>query len=499
MRSRFLRLARAVIAVACLAVLVAQLAALLDLDPYEYRPLYALVGLRGVVFLLGINAGVIALLILTIRRPHAMPAASRLRRWLAWVPVGCFALLAVWALEWMFIETPPTARFGRHWIDPRPVAVPVSASADFDSFSLVRGISNPADKERLAVMYERVRLVNPQVFADHPIGQTIDDYSARYALEPALLFYLAYVHSLWGEAVSGRVPFLHAMTAETIRDVVQIHLPAWFVESTMRRQLAESDVLERIAGPAIGFKLRYAFHKATLDVSAQPYELNMFSDVMLVLQEYPDQFPDVLGADVSDPVRVALRDAFNRLTPDALEKPYADPYSVVRKDRVYYDANRADLKTFARAAYYATVLDFDLATRIAALLVDYQRKTYVQFLGDDAWGRLSAQQQAALLGMTRDVFVPNVGRPGYNSYALPEMNCTPVDFVARSAAAERDALLDPSGKLWRPRDYELLWGGAATKLRVFSEVWAASKGEPLRGLEPEATIDSSRRTVLAQQ
>ena len=437
MRPGLYKLSRVITALLCLGLLTAELAALLDLGAFEFRPLYSMLGLRGVAFGLGINAGVLVLLIWAIRGPTTR---SAIVRWTGRAIVACSAILVLWALEWMFIETPPTVRLVRQWTPVQPVAVLGAARADFDSFSVVRGASDAAARERLAVMYERIRMVNPEINTRHAIGRTIDVYAAAFGVDPKLLFFLAYVHSFWGEAVSGRVPFLRAMTAETIRDVVQIHLPAWFVESPLRRHLAESDVIERIAGPGIGFKLRYAVHKATLDVSAQPYELNMFSDVMLVLQEYPEQFADVLGADVVDPVRRALRDSFSRLSPHALERPYEAPYSVPVRDAAYYQANRNDLKTFARAAYYATVLDFDLATRVATLLVDYQKRTYIAALGQEPWRRLSAQQSAALLGMTRDVYVPNVGRPAYNLYALPEMNCTPVDFVARQAAANREAL-----------------------------------------------------------
>ncbi len=495
MRPVLYKLVRSLTALAGLGFLAAALAVLLDLRAFEYAPLYRLLGPGGIASLLGIFAGVVVLLGWAFR--GTLGATPR-TRWTAQAVLFGSAMLTLWALEWMFIETPPTVRLERRWMAERPVYVSGSSKGDFDSFSVVRGAPGPTAREQLAVMYERIRLVNPEVNEQHPIGRTIDANAAALDVDPKLPFYLAYVHSFWGEAVSGRVPFLRAMTAETIRDVVQIHLPAWFVESSLRRHLAESDLLERLAGPGLGFKLRYAIHKATLDVSAQPYELNMFSDVMLVLQEYPERFQDVLGPDVTDPVRRALRDSFLKLSPAALQKPYEYPYAVPQRDATYYDANRRELKTFARAAYYATVLDFDLATRLAASLIDYQRSVYIAALGQETWDRLSPEQSAAMLGMTRDVYVPNVGRPAYNLYALPEMNCTPVEFVAREAVADRAALLAPDSGLWRPQEYELLWGGAGTKLRVFSEVWAAATGHTFVGLEPESTVESSRTTVIQQ-
>lgn len=490
------RTASAIVAACCIALLIGEAAAIADIERFEWRPLYSFVGLRGLSFLLVMNAGAVVLLARALRALRGLQASS------AWPGTGLLvvcAVLALWALEWMFIEAPPTHRLQLRLSEPRALEMPPAASGDLASFSLSAPVVDPAARERLAVMYERIRLVNPETNRAHPIGRTIDRYANRYEVDPTILFYVAYVHSFWGEAASGRVPFLGAMTSETIRDIVQIHLPSWFIEARLRRYLIDGDLLERMAGDSLGFKLRYALHKATLDVSAQPYELNMFSDVLLVLSEYPQEFQDVLGPAVDDPVRIALRDAYRRIGGHALEAPYEEPYATPPKDRDYYDRHRRDLKRFARAAYYATALDFDLATRIAALLVDYQKRQYVAALDQDAWAALPDFQQAAMLVMTRDVYVPNVGRLAYNLYALPEMNCTPVAFVADQAKDDPALSTATTGKVWRPREYTLLWGGAATKLRVLSEVWGVTHGAPLPGLEPENSIPQARRVVLLQQ
>jgi hypothetical protein len=120
-------------------------------------------------------------------------------------------------------------------------------------------------------------------------------------------------------------------------------------------------------------------------------------------------------------------------------------------------------------------------------------------LGSVAWDALPAWQQAAMLGMTRDLYVPNVGRLGYNLYALPELNCTPVEFVASSALADRGLLATGLAAVWRPQDHLALWGGAATKLRIFGEVWDVTHGRPVPGLVPEDSISAARRIVALQR
>jgi hypothetical protein len=235
------------------------------------------------------------------------------------------------------------------------------APEDFASFSLVRNAADPEARKHLAVMYERIRINNPDAYARNPIGATIDKYAHRYAIEPSLLFFLNYIDSFYGEAGAGPVPFLDGMTGETIRDTVQIHLPAWLVESSLRRWLASSSFLPNIFGKMPGFKLRYAFQKVTLDVSMQPYALNTFSDVFLVLKEYPDEFPKVFTG--RDPLAVALRESFLSVRDSALLRPYEQPYVHSPYTSEYYARYRKDLKRFTRAAFYSSVTNFDFATR----------------------------------------------------------------------------------------------------------------------------------------
>lgn len=486
------RLAAWLLCLAAACFFIFEAAALADLFGFEGAALYRVVGLSGIALALALNAGLILLVwccVCWLRRltvPHAKFVAALLAVW---------ALLGLWLAEWLFLETPLTVRVELALQDdaPRPQ---FAQSADFDSFSIVRAAQSDAARRSLRIMYERIRINDPEVYARHPIGATIDKYATAYDVDPLVLFFFNYVCSFWGEAVSGPTPFTHSMSAETLRDIIQVHLPGWFIESSTRRGLIREDTLERALGQGIGFKLRYALHKANLDVSTQPFDLNLYSDIFLVLRQYPQQFPELSDTASADPVVAALRDSFRVLHDDALRPPYESPYESAPLGEEYYDAHRDDLKKFARAAYYHTARDFDFATRAIALVIAYQRDYYKAHIGEERWSSLPSWQQASMLGMTRDLYVPNVGREGYNVYALPELNCTPVDFVAKSAA--EDPLLPDAGMktTWRPRNYTLLWGGAATKLRILSEMWTVVHGEPLPGLDAVETLPDAHRIVV---
>ena len=474
------------------AALAAEIALLLDIFVFEYEPLMNLAGSEGLALLAALNVG---LLVLGSRATCALRGRAHPFRIVANVVLLVWAVLLLWLLEWTFMETPLTVRVTSTSGAQAAATLPTAAQRDFEDFSIAQGTTDPAALARLQVMYERVRVNSPEVFDAHPLGATIDKYSQRYDVDPTMLFFFLYVGSFWGEATSGPAPFVRSMTPETVRDIVQVHLPGWFVESGVRTGLISSATLERLFGEGLGFKLRYALHKSTLDVSTQPYDLNLYSDVFLVLREYPEEFPEIAAGRPASPLTDALRSSFNALRNDGLRNPYEDPYAHRPLDDSYYDAKRSEFKKFARAAFYLLATDFDFATRAAALVLTYQRDYYRMRLGDDLWSQLPDWQKAAMLGMTRDLYMPAVGRLGYDLYALPELNCTPVEFVATAAVAERASLGQHQSQLWRPKDYQALWGGAATKLRILSELWVVIHGTALPGLDPENTVDAARAVV----
>jgi hypothetical protein len=488
---RLLRIIAILVALGCAAALLAEILFATDLFGFELEPLFGLLGWRGLAFILVLNLG---LLVLGLRcfcwlRRRDLP----LRRTSNVLLAGA-AICMLWLLEWVFMESPLTVRLVTPTAVADAIELPDAVARDFAGFSLARNIDDPARLERMRVMYERARINSPDVFDSHPIGATIDRYATRYDVDPDLLFFFLYVGSFWGEAVSGPVPYFKSMSAETLRDLVQIHLPSWFIESDTRRTLVSGKTLETLFGQGLGFKLRYALHKATLDVSTQPYDLNLYSDILLVLREYPDEFPELNDSSATG-IKAALRDAVRAIGASALAKPYEEPYSQAALGADYYEAHRGELKSFGRAAFYLAARDFDFATRVAALIVKYQSDHYARRIGEERWDAIPAWQRSAMLAMTRDLYVPNVGRYGHNLYALCELNCTPVEFVADRASN------DPAGPgpglstLWRPKDYTLLWGGAATKLRIFNEMWETIHGTPIPGLPPEHTIEQARGII----
>lgn len=467
-------------------------AVLADLFRFEIAPLTTLVGLRGLLLAAVLNAGLLALMFRVARRTQSVP--PRLRR-ATNLLIGVSVLLSLWVLEWMFMEAPLTTRVLLLGYPDAPPHLAPSEREDFEKFSLVRRAPGDESRQGLSAMYARTRLVNPAAYDRAPLGATIDKYATQHGVDPSFIFFRAYLNSYYGEATSGRVPFLGTMTAETIRDLVQIHLPGWFIESTLRTYLISSPMLETIFGRGLGWKLRYALHKANLDVSTQPYDLNTYSDTFVVLHEYPAHFPDVLSASSSEPLDRALRDSFLRIRSVALRQPFESPYSQPPMTREEYDTYRTDMKRFARAAYYKTALDFDFATRVQALLAARDRDIYARELTDSTWTSLPGWQQNAMLNMVRDVFEPHVGRVGYNLYALPELNRSPINFVVQEAMNAGEKLGPDMDRLWRPGRYDELWGAAGYQLTVLSEVLSLATGSPIPGIHTASTIEDASKVI----
>jgi len=153
------------------------------------------------------------------------------------------------------------------------------------------------------------------------------------------------------------------------------------------------------------------------------------------------------------------------------------------------------MRRFSRAAYYLCALDFDFATRVQSLLSKFERNYYVERLGAERWSSLPAWQQVAMLAMVRDLYRPNVGHLGYNVYALPELNCAPLEFVASSAAAATN-LGKNQETLWRPDNYDVLWAGAGYQLSVLNEVWTVVYGHSMHGVGKTSTTDAAHEIVV---
>lgn len=478
-------------AVAASLLILIQLALAADLFGFEIAPLLSMFGWRGLLFLLALNAGLALFAFLSAgtmighRRQVGKVSAAILL-------LSCVALL--WLLEWVFVEKPLTTRVIARSSQAQPTDSPGFGDSDFARFSLTRDAISPQAKHSLRVAYDRILINNTDVFQRHPLGATIDHYAAKYAIDAALLFTIGYLDSFYGEATSGPVPFLRNMTSETIRDVTQIHVPGWYVESSTRQKLISLDLLNKVAGDQLGIKLRYALQKANLDVSAQPYSSSTYSVTFLVMQLYPSEFADILDGSNTSALAAALRDAFIQLRETALILPCESTAGVPPYTDAYYSSSRTALKQFARAAYYLSVSDFDFATRVQSLILRHRSEYYEASLGSETWRGLPGWQRNAMLTMVQDIYKPNIGRLAYNLYTVPELTCAALAFVADSAQADVANLTASVDRLWRPREYEALWGGAGYQMAVLNEIGTLI-GRPVPGVPEADTLDYAREIV----
>lgn len=487
----------AAIVTAGLVAAAVELYVLIDLRSFEFEYLLEMLGAKGWLYILVLEAGGVVLCwwawrVIRGRAPSARSgriAASVLAIWLA---------LAAWLLDWVLIETPVTFHLQQaimseeaHRAAEREALQYAQRSGDLAALA---GVGASRDERALSIMIARVVVNRPHVFESARLGETLVKYAAKYDVDPTLTLAWAYLDSYYGEATSGPMPMFRELTAEGFRDLVQTHLPAWFVESRIRRLLIEGDWLTRAFGDGLGTKLRYALQKANYDVSSDPFDTSIFSDLFLVLLQFEGEFPELsVGAD-TNALDSALRDSFAMLRDVTLLEPYDQPYVHEARDAGFYTQHREAMITFGRAAFYKLQTDFEFATKIQTLLAKYYMDQYRTELGESNWGRFPPYQRAALVAMLRDLYMPNIGRPSYNVYLLPELNCTPFRFVVSEARDEVEEI-SSSRVIWRPRGADRLWAGATYKIASFVEVWRAATGEVLAGPPPTDTVSAAARVI----
>jgi hypothetical protein len=119
--------------------------------------------------------------------------------------------------------------------------------------------------------------------------------------------------------------------------------------------------------------------KANYDASVGPFDTNVFTDVLLVMEQYPEEFPE-LGDPSGSLLDAQLASTFRKLTGHTLLSPCDEPYAHAPRDASYYDDHRADLIRFARTVFYKMTSDFDFATRAHTLLVKHYFDRYEQVL-----------------------------------------------------------------------------------------------------------------------
>lgn len=469
--------------------------ALTHMRAWEWVELYPIVGVRGVIFAAFLVGGLVAFTWGCLRRAITPVSNAGRPRWFRALMVA-WVLAMMWLAEWSYIDNPPTVAMRDRFIgaaDEAPVIVDAVRRYRADgSLAAIKAILPHADERRLAIMFARVAINRPSIFSRVSIGTIIAENASKYGVSPVLLLDWNYIDTLYGKSGSGPMPFCAEMNVQMFRHLTQVHLPSWLIESRFRIAMVDGPWLTMLAGQSFGNKLRYGVQKATYDIAITPYMTNVMSDLLLVLQEYPEEFPELFGPGApSSP----LTASFLALRGHALLKPYDQPYSHAPRDSAYYDRYRDDLISFARAAVYRLSSDFAFATKVQALVARYYMKQYADRIGPDRWSALPERQQTALLAMLRDVYTPNIGHLSYNLYMAPEFNATPITYLASEAAKNYDDVKRPD-KTWVPPERKRLWGATVLMLRELSEVWDVTTGTPLAGVQPADTTDDSLKVLV---
>ncbi len=460
---------------------------LVDLRGFEYPYLWEMLGYKGVavfvacvvvvtwltlgVFLLGIKG----------RFPGLDAKGS--------IGLILGLCLLAWVGQWLFMERPVSVMVAEAMLsDSDRTAAFEKILAGTDHGLSPNIIANAEiDPSAARVMMKRIAVGRPEFYQGKNVGEVIRTAADEADVPPQLLFYWLYLTSFYGEATSGPLPFTRQMTGETFRDLVQVHLPSWFMESELRAWLIRGTFFETLVGEGLGWKLRYALQKANLDVSMDPYNANIYTDVYLVLSRFEHLFPDLFQEPTDDPLVVALRKAFQRLNND-LGLDACDTDKIV--DPAKYKAFRDDLITFARAVYYKSYFDFEFATRVQSLVARNSFNRFEASIGSELWGQVSLGQRSGLASMARDVFKPNVGKPSPIPYLLPEFNCAPVDYLTTEAGKAGRMVLG-GDDFWYPPNPEYLWAGGGFLLKLLSEVWGATAGEPIPGIQATNTVEQA--------
>lgn len=469
--------------------------ALVHIRSWEWAWLYPITGVRGIVFAGFLLGGLIAFTWRCVMRaavPHSYAGRSHAFR----IVMVVWIIGVAWLAEWCYFDDPPTVAIRDHFIGPadeEPIVADAIRRFRADgSLGALKAVLPNVDERSLAIVLARITVTRPSVFKNVSVGKVITETARKYGVSPVLLLDWSYLASIYGKSPSGPVPFCAEMNVQLFRHLVQVHLPSWLIESHFRVAMADGPWLTRVAGERLGTKLRYGAQKASYDIAISPYMNSVMSDTLLVLQEYPQEFPELFGPGAA---RDPLAESFLALRGQALLKPYDKPYLHKPRDAAYYDQHRNELISFARAAVYRLDGDFSFATKTQALVARYYMDQYAERMGSARWSALSERQQTALLAMLRDVYTPNIGHLSYNLYMSPELNATPIGFLAPEAAENYDSVAR-TDKTWVPNHPERLWGATALMLHVLSEVWGIATGTPLAGVHPAATIDDSLKVLV---
>lgn len=473
------------VAVGLLGVFFCLFYLIMGLKPFEYSYSLELLGISGLLIFALFAASACHIFYLLVRPTDYSFAKVFKKHFGYFVPT---LLLFIWMADWVFLEK-PFSKSERYQEEPTFANV---NEDDLTSFSLFENASRDS-KEKVRIMYARIQANRHNNYLPEGFAATIDEMSGKYEVSSELIFYWLYMGSFWGEAASAKVPFFRDMTAETFRDYIQIHLPSWFIESDLRVYLIESRLLEQVFGKNFGKKLRYALQKSNYDISAEPYDVYIYTDIYVVLKRYKEQFPEIFIHNSDDELSLAISNSMAGLDSNFEFSPCSPIYEDAQFSQEFYKQNRENLIIFARAVFYKLMSDTDFATKIQVLVAKKIESNYRETLGNDYWESLFVDQQLALTAMLRDVYTPNIGKVSHNLYNLPEFNCAPQSFVIKSIKSGE--LPISSQTVWRPDNYEYLWAGATKKLQILSEVLEVTRGRPLAGIKPSNTIEKEAKNL----
>ena len=481
-----------IVALAGLAILGVALYVLFDIRQFEWPYIARLFGIEGIALVAALTLSLVLLVYLAGSSALGRPPRKGHRKLIVGYLMACAVLIA-WVAEWVFMETPLTVMARDAMTSEKQKAAAVAAAVDYakknGDLAEFAAIGAGANERDLAVMLARVAVNRPDLFQDVNVARLLASYGAKYKVDPLWAFWCLYNASFYGEAPAGPMPFFRNMTAELFRDIVQVHLPWWFIENSLRLKLVESDYLVRVFGSELGFKLRYAIQKANYDVSVGPFDYSLYSDLFIVMERYESEYPELTnGKSALDKV---LAESFARLKGYAMMAPYGDPHSHAAWNTEDYGKYRDDLIIFGRAAFYKSLTDLDFAARTQTLVATYFEEQYSKVLGRDAWESLPPVQQMSLQAMHRDLYTPNIGRMGFNMYVSPEILSPAACAYTVDEALEDLQNVIRTDTLWVPPNIDYFWGAAKFRFHVLAEVWEAAKGTSFGGLRPAETVPDS--------
>ena len=420
-------------------------------------------------------SGILLILILTVVLPSiVLWSFFNCQRYCCFVFCLIIVPIYLFYADWTISEFPHSLKL--IGLDERCLLERNKHNIDGDLLliSSAKALFPNSDQRYLHAVLNRISLSNPSLIKSSTIKKLV---SAKNENDAILLFYWLYLTSWYGEASAGRIPWFSKMTSETFRDFIQVHLPSIFIELRPFFLRLLSNISNRLnVGNEMLIKLKYLFHKSTYDVSMEPYDTQIFSDVLLVLLEYPQDFPELWSDKNScgNSLNNIIYSNFKKIAYTCLQKPYERPYIHEKLSKKYYATHRKNIILFSRAIFYKFLTDFDFSTRIQMSIIKYYTEYYKSSLGESFWRSLSAYQKAVLIALLRDVYMPNIGKLSYNLYSLPELNCTPVNYIVQEVINDRSEVATGDYfKPWYPKDADsVIWGITGNKLKTLREIWS---------------------------